>query len=710
MADETTKAPISCGKLQHRTVEDFVVLWLDSNISENNTNYHKFITQPQQIVTSTVLFTEPDQCVDLLTDIVSKKAFMIVSNNLAYQVVPLIQDLSQLHSIYIFGGHNSKHEQCFNDFYKVRGIFDQIQDVYEAFKRDLRQSNSSLMPISIMNSFSSTNLNELDQSFMYTQLLKDILLKMEHDSRALKELAEYCRSLYQGRQQTLQIVQEFEQRYPDPSSIWWYTRECFLYWMLNKALRTQDVATIIKMGFFARDLHEQIEQLYLESHNRHCFIVYRGQGMLNDEFVKMSRSKGGLLSFNNFLSTTTDQVIAQAFAESATENPDLTGILFQMEINPFISSTPFASLNNISYCKDTENEILFSMHTIFRIGEMKQIGDRLWEVHLRLTSDKDEQLTRLTDYIRERTDASTELHRLGSLMFVMGEFNKAEEIFEQLLEATSKDDWNGAASLHHMLGYVNHEKGNLVTALVHYQQSLDIDSRYLPSDDPKLCRNYSGIGLVLKEQNNLDEALKHFRRSLDIDLRGSHQKQLNIATHYNNIGGVLDEQGKYVEALKNYEQTLEIELVHLPPNHPSLAITYSNIAGVYDALEDNLTALFYYEKALEIQKKSLPSNHPWLATTYNNIADVYDCLDNSLTALIYYKKALEVQEKCSLSDPSSLATIHSNIAMTLDDLDRNEEAVEHISKALHIVYHTFGPDHPDVTEYRKNLDQLRQKL
>jgi hypothetical protein len=63
------------------------------------------------------------------------------------------------------------------------------------------------------------------------------------------------------------------------------------------------------------------------------------------------------------------------FADSARQNPDLIGILFHMEINPSISTTTFTSLDNVSYYLSKEKEILFSMHTGFRIGEMKEIGE-----------------------------------------------------------------------------------------------------------------------------------------------------------------------------------------------------------------------------------------------------------------------------------------------------------------------------------------------
>ena len=105
----------------------------------------------------------------------------------------------------------------------------------------------------------------------------------------------------------------------------WYTRECFLYWMLNAALRTDDAETILKMGCFLRDLHCQIERLYLQTKPINPLTLFRGQGMLRAQFDKVHKNKGGLLSFNNFLSTSTDHQVGYLYADSARQNLDLIG-------------------------------------------------------------------------------------------------------------------------------------------------------------------------------------------------------------------------------------------------------------------------------------------------------------------------------------------------------------------------------------------------
>jgi len=53
--------------------------------------------------------------------------------------------------------------------------------------------------------------------------------------------------------------------------------------LLKEALINIDI--LIKMVFFIRVLHQQIENLYL-SQEHNSIVVYRGQGMTNNQFEK----------------------------------------------------------------------------------------------------------------------------------------------------------------------------------------------------------------------------------------------------------------------------------------------------------------------------------------------------------------------------------------------------------------------------------------
>ncbi|CAF4351560.1 unnamed protein product, partial [Rotaria sordida] len=122
--------------------------------------------------------------------------------------------------------------------------------------------------------------------------------------------------------------------------------------MLNKALGKLQVETLLKMGIFIRDLHRNIEKLHAKQTNEMSdgttkeIMVYRGKAMTQEDFNKIKQ--GGLLSFNNFLSTSTDRTVAIGFIQEGLEpNSKKIGVLFKMNIDRSISSSsaPFALIN-----------------------------------------------------------------------------------------------------------------------------------------------------------------------------------------------------------------------------------------------------------------------------------------------------------------------------------------------------------------------------
>jgi len=215
-----------------RVVENFIVIWLDSTISETNEDTQNSITQLRHIVNSIKTFTDPDQCIDFIIQIEQEKIFLIISGSLCQKLISLIDDMTQIDSIYIFCQHKSKHELWANKHRKIKGVFDQIEPICDVLEQDVRQSETNLIPISIIPS-TSTQLNELDQTFMYSQLLKEIIFETGYNDKIKNEFFNFCHEQYAGNNN--------EPKYNLSVPIWWYNRECFLNSMMNKALETQDI-------------------------------------------------------------------------------------------------------------------------------------------------------------------------------------------------------------------------------------------------------------------------------------------------------------------------------------------------------------------------------------------------------------------------------------------------------------------------------------
>jgi tetratricopeptide (TPR) repeat protein len=700
---------------RQRIVQNFLLIWVDASIDQSQKDCQNTLAQLRNIVNDVNICTESEQCIQSLKGIDKEKAFIIASGALGQDLVPNIHAMPQIDAIYIFCGNKPRHEEWTKKWDKVKGVHTEIKPICEALKLAAKQCNEDSIAVSFMalgDGASGQNLNRLEASFMYTQIFKEILLEMKHETQAIKDLAAYCRKLYKDNVGQLTVIKEFEDDYCPELSIWWYTRECFTYQMLNRALRNLEGDTIINMGFFIHDLHRQIEELHkkqVSSYHGKPFFVYRGQGLSTTDFDKLQKTKGGLMSFNNFLSTSKVREVSLGFAEGALGKKDMVGILFQMTIDPSVSSSPFAAIRDASYFK-TEEEILFSMHTVFRIDEITKMdkNNPLYQVELKLTADDDEQLRTLTERIRMETPGETGWKRLGQLLVKLNQFDKAEELFKVLLEQTSNES---EKALHHNnLGYVKNNQGDYKKAIEYYEQGLEIFQRTLPPNHPSLATSYNNIGLVYNNMGEYSKALSFYEKALEIKQKTLPPNHPGLATSYNNIGLVYNNMGEYPKALSFYEKDLEICKKTLPPNHPDLATSYNNIGLVYNNMGEYSKALSFYEKDLEICQKTLPPNHPSLATSYNNIGLVYDKMREYSKALLFYEKSLEIYQKTLPPNHPLLATSYNNIGSVYYNMQEYSKALSYFERALDIWQRSLPPNHPNLKIVRQGIEILKKRL
>ena len=159
-----------------------------------------------------------------------------------------------------------------------------------------------------------------------------------------------------------------------------------------------------------------------------------------------------------------------------------------------------------------EDEILFSMHSIFRIGEIKQLdgNTRLWQVDLILTSDNDPQLHALTEHIRKETFPHHKgWKRLGNLLIKLGQFDKAEQVCDILLDQTTDEREKG--SIYHMFGMIKRiDQGKYEDAVQYYEQSIKINQKYLSPTHSDLASSYNNLGLVFSNMGEYSKALSYY--------------------------------------------------------------------------------------------------------------------------------------------------------------------------------------------------------
>ena len=651
-------------------VQNVLLIWLDGTINEDSSDCQNTVTHLRRAVNAVNIFTDDGECIQFLQDMTKEKVCMVISGFFGQHIISRVHDLSQIDSIFIFCGNKTYHEGWAKKWPKIKGVYTEIKPICDALKEAAQQCEQNAVSISIMgadDTLPNKSLNELDPCFMYTQIMKEILLTIDFEQQHIDEFIQHCRQALDGNPSELEKVDQLSIEYRKRTPIWWYTLECFLYPMLNRALRTMDADLMVKLGFFISDLHRQIQELHREEFgsdgSNQKFIVYRGQGMEKKEFEKMVASKGGLISFNCFLSTSKTLQVSLDFAERALSNPQLVGVLFAMTIDPDLSDTPFASVAKVGTLEAQEGEVLFSMNTVFRIGQIKQLGDhpRLFRVELSMTSKKDDDLRQLMDRIREETFPKSEgWYRLGCVLRKMGKFAKAQQVFEALLQQTTEERARGA--IYNQLGIMASNPGQYEEAIEYYEKSIRIEEEQNPCNHQNLAASHMSIGLVYGSMGDYPKALSFYEKALAIKQQSLPPTHPDLAMIYMNIGNVYSRMGDYPKALSSHEKALAIKQQSLPPTHPSLASSYMNIGSVYRKMGDYPKALSSHEKALAIKQQSLPPTHPDLAMSYNSIGLVYENMNNYSKAHSCYERAVDIAQRSLPPNHSDLQDYRNNLA------------------------------------------------
>ena len=426
-----------------RMLEKTLLIWLDNNINaETDPDCRHTIEQLQSIIYSIQIFTDSEKCVQFIEKMKSEKTCLIISGALGQTIVSQVHDMTHIESIFIFCSNKSLHETWSKDWLKIKGVYTEIVPICEILKETVKRCEEN----SISLNFVPTKENKINPSFVSTHILKNILLNTQFNDKCIKEFSDYCRTVLINNTNGLKSVDIFERKYHETTPIWWHSHASFLYTMLNRGLRLMDINILTKMSFFMRELQEQIEELHRkqleEVEDENTFTVYHGQGISRSVFEQMTKNKNGLITFNNFLCASKDRRISFDFVRNALTNSNLVGIFFIMTIDPSKTTTPFAFTNDINQFEGKE-EVIFPLHTVFRIREIQSMGEnnRLFQVDLTLTNDSDEDIGLINNRIKEETFSDLKgWNRLGQWLITTNQFDKAEEIYQFILKETVDEE------------------------------------------------------------------------------------------------------------------------------------------------------------------------------------------------------------------------------------------------------------------------------
>ena len=142
------------------------------------------------------LFRDVDGCIDFLTDIDQQQIFFLTSQIRAQQLMPYIHPMVHLLTVYVISNNQEQSQSWIKAWPKIKGVYTDITLICADLQQSVKQCHNDAIPISFVSvndNSENINLDQLEPSFMYTQLFKNTLLAMNHDQQSRQELVSYCR-------------------------------------------------------------------------------------------------------------------------------------------------------------------------------------------------------------------------------------------------------------------------------------------------------------------------------------------------------------------------------------------------------------------------------------------------------------------------------------------------------------------------------------
>lgn len=566
----------------------------------------------------------------------------ILSGQLGCVIVTLTHTFKQIDFTYVNYLSLSRHHDLALKFIKTPTIITNLDEIIEKIKMSPKSENKCFretLPFSVCNvdcniELSSTMINA---NFLRSQLFIRALLYLPYDRTSRDKFFDLCRREYEGNPAQLSEIEKLEASYTPEQALRWYSKDGFLFRMLNKALRVHDINTLFSFRFFIQDLCEQLRQIQRKQ-GRKQFHVYRGQYISKQELNLLKKSKGQFISMNSFLSTSHNREISRMFIQDKLA--DLCGVLFEIDIDSCFpcERNIFADISLESHFRD-EREVLFMLGTIFRLVDIREENE-FTVIRMRLChGNYDRDMEPLLEQIQMENDESRLCFLFGDVLHKAGMYDQAEQFYNRMLNQLENDHpliaelWGG-------IGLVKKAKEEIEISSQWLNKALE---KYKQMNDPEgIAKSLLNLGSIHQKKKEFDEAIDKYNQALKMFCGLPGDRSESVANCFQNLGTIYSKQCKFTEAIDHYMVALNIRKTSLTLMHRNTAETVNNIANVYSRDHQYDRALRHYKQALEIFNISLSFEHPSVAQTYYNAGLVYLKKNDSQQSLIFLNRAVSI--------------------------------------------------------------------
>jgi tetratricopeptide (TPR) repeat protein len=318
-----------------------------------------------------------------------------------------------------------------------------------------------------------------------------------------------------------------------------------------------------------------------------------------------------------------------------------------------------------------------------------------------------------TDFRSLVCDTATSLNNLASLYQVMGEYAKAEPLYQEafgiLRKVLGPENPDTATSLDN-LGKLYQEMHEYAKAEALLQEALRIRQKVLGPEHPSTATSLNNLAELYRAMREYAKAEPLYQEALGILRKVLGPEHSKTATSLNNLAELYEEMGEYAKAEPLLQEALQIRQKILGSEHPDTANSLNNLAELYEDMGEYAKAEPLLQEALQIRQKVLGSEHPDTATSLNNVAELYEDMGEYTEAEPLLQEALQIRQKVLGSEHPDTATSLNNLAKLYEEMGEYAKAEPLYQEALGIRQKVLGSEHPDAATSLGSLASLYRAM
>ena len=254
------------------------------------------------------------------------------------------------------------------------------------------------------------------------------------------------------------------------------------------------------------------------------------------------------------------------------------------------------------------------------------------------------------------------MNLLGLLYTDQGNYEAAEELLRDGLEALGKHDGDHEVALHLMKNLANcyQRHGKYRAAESIFQDLLQIEKQKLGPDHIEVQFTLGNLAVVHASQGHFKKAEKIFESVLEQEENQLGRGHSEVLVTTQNLASVYFDQNQYNKALKLYKTVLERRKEILGLDHPYTLDTLASLGMIFLHHENFAQASSSLERAFSGTKKLLGPKHPRTLRVMEDLAILYLSQIKYTESEEYLLYVLKENENIQGSNhPDTLQALHN---------------------------------------------------